>query len=182
MRVAAERPLEDPAVAASGRRRRPTLELADAVRRLLRVELGHARVVEQLAADHRVAEVGLPGVGGGDVAERRGDAALGHDRVRLAEQRLADEPDVRAGRRGLDRRPQAGAAGADDEDVVRGGVSAAAVADRSIAPLEVDRRVGDDPDREQADVDVGERRPRSGSPTPSAMWCRLSDVIRCHSV
>ena len=26
-----------------------------------------------------------------DVAERRGDAALGHDGVRLAEQRLADE-------------------------------------------------------------------------------------------
>ena len=56
---------------------------------------------------------------GGDVGERRRDAALGHDRVGLAEQRLADEPDVRAGGLGLDRGAQAGAAGADDEDVVR---------------------------------------------------------------
>ena len=57
-----------------------------------------------------------------DVAERRRDAALGHDRVGLAEQRLAHEPDVRAGRLGLDRGPQAGAAGADDEDVERVGL------------------------------------------------------------
>ena len=53
-----------------------------------------------------------------DVGERRGDAALGHDRVGLAEQRLADEADVRAGRGRLDRGAEAGPAGADDEDVV----------------------------------------------------------------
>ena len=94
------------------------LELADPVRRLLGVELGHPRVVEHLAADHRVAEVGLPAVAVVDVAERRGDAALGHDRVGLAEERLADEADVRAGLGRLDRRPQSRAAGADDEDVV----------------------------------------------------------------
>ena len=45
-------------------------------------------------------------------------AAFGHHRVRLAEQRLADEPDAHALRRGFDRRAQAGAAGADDEHVV----------------------------------------------------------------
>ena len=94
MGVAAERPLEDPPVAGPVEDGAPRLELADAVRRLLGVELGHARVVEELAADHRVAEVGLPGVVGVDMAERRGDATLGHDRVRLAEQRLADEADV----------------------------------------------------------------------------------------
>ena len=49
---------------------------------------------------------------------RGGDATLGHHRVRLAEQRLANEGhrDARLGRR--DGRAQAGAAGADDEDVV----------------------------------------------------------------
>ena len=94
MGVAAERPLEDAAVAGPVEDRAPLLELADAVRRLLRVELGHPRVVQHLAADHRVAEVGLPGVAVVDVAERRGDAALGHDGVGLAEQRLADEPDA----------------------------------------------------------------------------------------
>ena len=99
--------------------RAPQLELADAVRRLHGVELGHPRVVQELAADHRVAEVDLPRVRRGDVGERRGDAALGHHGVGLAEQRLADEPDVGAGLLGLDRGPQAGPAGADDEDVVR---------------------------------------------------------------
>ena len=47
----------------------------------------------------------------GDVAERRGDPALGHDRVGLAEERLADEADVGAGGLRLDRGPQPGAAG-----------------------------------------------------------------------
>ena len=51
-------------------------------------------------------------------AERRGHAALGHHGVRLAEQRLRHDADARARRRGADRRAQAGAAGADDEDVV----------------------------------------------------------------
>jgi hypothetical protein len=37
----------------------------------------------------------------------------------LAEERLADEPDGAAGRLGLDRRSQPGAAGADHEDIVR---------------------------------------------------------------
>ena len=69
--------------------------------------------------DHRVAEVGLPRVAVVDVGQRRGDAALGHDRVRLAKQGLADDADraARLGRR--DRRAQAGPARADDEDVVR---------------------------------------------------------------
>ena len=105
------RPVED---------RAPALELADAIRRLHRVELGHPRVVEELAADHRVAEVDLPACRPAATwLERRRDAALGHDRVGLAEERLADEPDVRAGRLRLDGRPKAGPAGADHEDVVR---------------------------------------------------------------
>ena len=45
-------------------------------------------------------------------------AALGHDRVGLAEQRLADQPDLHARRRRLDRGAQTGAAGANDKDVV----------------------------------------------------------------
>ncbi len=116
--VAAERPLEDPPVAGPVEDRAPALQLVDAGRGLLRVQLGHARVVEQLAADHRVAEVDLPGVVGGHVAERRRDAALGHHGVGLAEQRLADQPDRGPGGSRLDRGPQPGPARADDEDVV----------------------------------------------------------------
>ena len=119
MRVTAERSLEDPAIGRPVEDGAPQLELADAVGRLGRVELGHPRVVQELAADHRVAEVRLPGIGRRDVAEGRRHATLGHDRVRLAEERLADEPDIGAGRLGLDRGPQPCPAGPDDEDVVR---------------------------------------------------------------
>src|SRR5262249_41474063 len=81
-------------------------------------QLGHAPVVQHLAAAHRVAEVDLPVVLGPDVAHRRGDAALGHDGMRLAQERLADEADRHALRRSLDGRAQPGAAGADHQDVV----------------------------------------------------------------
>ena len=83
------------------------------------MQLRHPPVVDQLAAPHRVLEMDLPVVVGIDVAQCRGDAAFGHDGVRLAEQGLADDVDPSAGRGGLDRRPQPGAAGADDEHVSR---------------------------------------------------------------
>ena len=91
--VAAEVALEDAAVLRAIEDRAPRLELADAVGRFLGVQLGHAPVVQVLAAAHRVGEVDLPVVAVVDVAERRGDAAFGHDGVRLAEQRLADQAD-----------------------------------------------------------------------------------------
>ena len=91
MGVAAEGALEDAAVARAVEHGAPVLQLADALGRLPGVELGHARVVEHPPAHHRVAEVGLPRVAVVDVGERRRDAALGHDRVGLAQQRLADD-------------------------------------------------------------------------------------------
>jgi hypothetical protein len=45
--------------------------------------------------------------------------ALGHHRVGLAEQGLGDDRRLLAGQPRLDRRAQAGAAGADHDDVVR---------------------------------------------------------------
>ena len=116
--VAAEVALEDAAVGGAVEHRAPGLELAHAVGRLLGVQLGHAPVVDVLAAAHGVGEVDLPVVAVVDVGHRRGHAALGHHGVRLAEQRLADEADRDAGAGRLDRRAQPGAAGADDEHVV----------------------------------------------------------------
>ena len=116
--VAAEVALADPAVLGAVEQRAVGLELPDAVGRLLGVQLGHPPVVEELAAAHRVAEVHLPVVVAVDVAHRGGAAALGHDRVRLAEQRLADDRDLQAGLVRGDRGAQAGPAGADDQDVV----------------------------------------------------------------
>ena len=90
--VAAEVALQDPAVARAIEERAPGLELSHALGRLLGVQLRHARVVEVLPAAHRVGEVHSPAVALVDVGERRGDPALGHDGVRLAEERLAHEP------------------------------------------------------------------------------------------
>ena len=83
------------------------------------MQLGHAPVVDHLAAAHRVLEMDLPVVVGVDVAQRRRDAALGHDGVGLAEQGLADDTDARSGGCGLDRGPQPGAPGANHEHVGR---------------------------------------------------------------
>ena len=105
--VAAEVALEDQAVRRAVEERAPRFELADAVRRLLGVELGHPPVVEDLAAAHGVAEVHLPVVLGVDVAHRRGHAALGHDGVRLAQQRLADHRRAQAHAPGPRWRPAA---------------------------------------------------------------------------
>ena len=116
--VPAEVALQDPPVGGAVEQRAPRLELVDPVRRLLGVELGHPVVVEHLAAAHRVAEVHLPVVLGVDVAHRGGHAALGHDGVRLAEQRLGHDHRAQAPSRRLDGRAQPGAAGADDEHVV----------------------------------------------------------------
>ena len=114
----AEVALQDQAVLGAVEQRAPLLELEDAIRRFLGVDLGHAPVVQQLAAAHRVAEVDLPVVLFPHVGQRRGDAAFGHDRVRLAEQRLADEAVRAPWAERLDRGAQPSPAGADDEHVV----------------------------------------------------------------
>ena len=89
--VATEVTLEDPAVRGAVEKRTPTLELVDAVRCLLGVQLGHAPVVEHLPAPHRVAEVHHPVVLGPHVSHGGRGTTFGHDRVRLAEKRLADQ-------------------------------------------------------------------------------------------
>ena len=60
----------------------------------------------------------LPIVFGTVVAERGRHPALGHHRVRLSEQRLADESHGCAGLDGRDRRAEPGASGSDHEDVM----------------------------------------------------------------
>ena len=76
----------------------PGFEFVNARRSFLRMQLGHAPVVDVLAAAHRVGEMDLPTVAVIHVAHRRGHAALGHDGVRFAEKRFADQADFDAGR------------------------------------------------------------------------------------
>ena len=101
--VAAESALQNVAIFRAVEERAPLLELANPVRRFLRVKLRHAPVVQKFAAAHGVAEVGAPVVRFVHVGHRGGDAAFGHYGVRLAEQRLADNADSRALGQSFDR-------------------------------------------------------------------------------
>ena len=117
--VPAEVALGDQALARTVEEGAPLLQLEYAVGGLLRVQLRHPPVVEHLSAAHGVAEMHPPAVLGPLVAHGGGDPALGHDRVGLAEQGLADDGRARTGVVGGDGRTQTRAAGADDDDVVR---------------------------------------------------------------
>ena len=137
----------------------------------LRVQLGHAPVVEVLAAAHRVGEVDPPVVAIVDVGQRRRHAAFGHHRVRLAEQRLADEADRDAGGRGFDRRAQARAAGADDEHVVIAALATCDVLNLVLGPLHLDL-LGLVVDLNQVVLNItGQNRGIF-----SAIWCALLPV------
>src|SRR5215208_7038598 len=116
--MAAEVALVDAAVRRAIEHRTPAFQLAHAIRRLLRVQFRHAPVVDVLAAAHRVREVHLPAVAVVVMGHRRCHAAFGHDGVRLAKQRLADQADGYAGIRSFDYCTQAGAPGANDEYIV----------------------------------------------------------------
>ncbi len=116
--VAAEIPLEDAAIRGAVEQRAPRLQLLHPGRRLLRMQLGHAPVVEILAAAHGVGEVDFPVVPVIHVRHCRGDSALRHHGVGLAQERLADHADLDTRRRGFDRRAEAGPSGTDHQDIV----------------------------------------------------------------
>ena len=116
--VAAKISLQNAAVLRAIENRAPRFQFAHAIGRFLGVQLGHAPVVDVLAAAHRVGEMDFPIVAIVHIRQRRRDAAFGHDGVRFAEKRFANQPDRNARRRRFDRRAQSRAAGADDEHVV----------------------------------------------------------------
>ncbi len=191
--MAAEVPLGHPAVLGPVEQGAPALELVDPFRCLLGVELGHPPVVQHLAAAHRVAEVDLPVVLRVDVAHRRGHAALGHHRVGLAEQRLADEGHPQPALLGLDRRPQPGAAGADHDHVVlvrlvlghlfSGSSRPRRLAARPTAPrpgLEVEARVVERPGGDQPDVG-SVRATKTRLAQANFMWLALRGVTSFQS-
>jgi hypothetical protein len=116
--MGAERSLADLAVGGAIEEATPTLEFVDPLGRLARMQFRHAPVVDQLAAPHRVMEVDAPVVLRVQVAKRRGDPALGHNRMRLAQQRLTDDRDVGPHRRSFDSGAKASTSGPNHQDVV----------------------------------------------------------------
>ena len=116
--VAAVVALQEPPVGCPVEDGAPRLELAHPVGCLLRVDLRHPPVVQILPAPHRVGEVGFPGIPVVHVGEGGRHPPFGHHGMRLAKERLADQADRDARRGCLNRRAEAGAAGADHEDVM----------------------------------------------------------------
>ncbi len=116
-RVAAEAALVDLALGRPIERQAHVLELDDRLDRLAGQDLGRVLVDQVVAALDRVVHVPL-GVVFLDVAERGADAALGGAGVRSSRIELGQHRrlDVRAGQ--LERGPQAGAAGSDDDGLV----------------------------------------------------------------
>ena len=115
--VAAERALGDQPLRRPVEDRAVLFQFQDALRGLLGEDLHGARVVEERAALHGVHEVDLPVVRLAHVAQGGRHAALGHDRVRLAQQGLADHADAAPRLARRHGRPQPRAARADDQYV-----------------------------------------------------------------
>src|SRR5579864_2050328 len=102
--MATEVALADQAVRCPVEESSPLLQFPHPFGSLLGVQLRHPPVIEQLAAAHGVAKMDLPVVLGPQVAHRSSDAALGHDRVSLAQKALAYHRRLRAGVMSSDRR------------------------------------------------------------------------------
>src|ERR1044071_8880136 len=83
--VPPKRSLQDVAITGAVKQRAPLLQLMDPLWSLLRMNLGHAPVVQKLAAAHRVAEVRAPIIGPIYVGHRGRNSAFSHDSVGLTE-------------------------------------------------------------------------------------------------
>ena len=116
--MAAKIPLQDTTVGRPIEYGPPGLELSHPIRRLLCVQLRHPPAIEVLPPSHGVGKVRRPPIAIINVGQRGRHAAFGHDRVGLAQQRLAHEPYRHSGRRGFNRRTETSSAGANDEHIV----------------------------------------------------------------
>ena len=83
--VPAKVALQDAAIRGAVEHRPPGFQFTHTLGRLLRVQLGHAPVVDILASAHGVGEVNLPVIALVHIRERGRDAAFGHDGVRFSE-------------------------------------------------------------------------------------------------
>ncbi len=96
--MSAEVALQNAAVGGAVEQRAPGFQFAHARRRFLGVQLGHARIVQILAAAHGVGEMDAPVVAIVHIAHGSRHAAFRHHGVGFAEQRFADHSDLDAAR------------------------------------------------------------------------------------
>ena len=114
--VTAEGALVDRAVRVAVKGHAEMFELVNDLRRLAAHELDGVLVAQPVAALDGVVEVVVPVVLG-HVAQARTDTALRSHGVRARREHLRQHRDIQAGARELQRRPHAGAAGADDHHI-----------------------------------------------------------------
>src|SRR5579871_2557279 len=117
-RHAAERSLVDLARLGAGERHAPMVQFIDRGRRLAAHIFDRILVAEPIGALDRVVHMPPPIVGP-HVAEGGGDAALRGDRMRAGREHFRDARRAQAGLGATDARAQAGAAGADHDDIER---------------------------------------------------------------
>ena len=117
--VGSEEALRQPPVVLTCEPGAPAHEVVDRPRRFPGEDLDARRIGEPVALAQRVGRVLLPAVLGIHRPERGVDPAGGEHRVRVVAAALADAEHLYAALRELDRRLQAGGAGADDEDARR---------------------------------------------------------------
>ena len=116
-RHAAERALVDLAVLGARERHAPVLELVDGLRRVAHHVFDRVLVAEPVRPLDGVVHVPAPVVRM-HVAERSRNAALRRHRMRAGREHFCDAGGAQARFRAADHGAQAGAAGADDHDVV----------------------------------------------------------------
>ena len=120
--MAAEVPLKDFSLLGAIKHGATGFQFPNARGRLLRVQFGHAPVVDILAAAHRVGKVNFPVVGWIHCTERRSNATFRHHRVCFAKQRLANQTDLDSRSRCFNRGTESRPACPDDQHVVLGGL------------------------------------------------------------
>ncbi len=116
-RHTAERALIDPAILGARERHAVVLQFDDRGGRLLAHEFDRVLIAEPVGTFDRVIHVPAPIVGA-HVAERRRYSALRRHRMAACRKHLGETGCAEAGLGHAERRPQSGAARADDDDVV----------------------------------------------------------------
>ena len=114
----AKGPLKDQPVGSAVEKRAPLLKFANTVRSFLRMELGHAPMVKELAAAHGVAEMRSPVICTVHISHGCCDATFRHDGVSLTKQGFANHADRRSLTQRLDSRAQTGATRTNNQDIM----------------------------------------------------------------
>src|SRR5437868_8369102 len=116
--MATKVPLQNTTILCSIENRAPCFEFAHAIGRLLRVQLGHAPLIDVLATAHGIGEMHFPIIALIDIGQGGRDPPFRHDRVCFAEKRFPNKTDRNSRCRRYDARAQTSPASADYQHIM----------------------------------------------------------------